>query len=478
MPTRTRFRSAVSAAALAGMLTACATSGNRVATGFGGQSPTADVGLATKAMVALNSNDLPTAIALAERAVEKTPMDAGFRGLLANAYFAAGRFASAEQAYKDALSLYSNQPQLILKLALVEIALGKKDDAVAFLEAGRSALSSADYGLAMALAGRAADVVPMLEAAAQQRDADARLRQNLALAYALSGDWVNARVVAAQDVPADQIDSHIQQWMQLAGPMKPAQQVGALVGVTPAAADPGQPVRLALVKSETRTAAAAPIEVAPQQPEVSQTTVALPPVQYAPPPVMAMAAPPPAPAPVEVPAPVETMTPPPPPVELEPQPALAAAIAPVAVPAPAAPALVEASAAVPAVAADFPFVEVKKRARAKLKPASAAAERLPVRNAVVRTGKSSAVVQLGAFSSSDRVLVGWNRAMGRYGALKSYRPMSARFDTGHGAVYRLSVKGFGSMSEAMSLCASYKRAGGKCFVRSVAGDRPVQIASR
>ena len=247
MPTRNRIRSAVSAAALAGMLTACATSGNRVSTGFGGKSPTADVGLATRAMVALNANDLPSAVALAERAVEKTPMDAGFRGLLANAYFASGRFASAEQAYKDALSLYSNQPQLILKLALVEIALGKSDEAVSFLEAGRSALSPADYGLAMALAGRAAEIVPVLQAAAQQRDADARLRQNLALAYALSGDWVNARVVASQDVPADQIDARVQQWMQIAGPMKPAQQVAALVGVTPATADPGQPVRLALV---------------------------------------------------------------------------------------------------------------------------------------------------------------------------------------------------------------------------------------
>ena len=44
---------------------------------------------------------VPTAIDLAERAVAKTPDDAGFRALLGNAYFAGGRFASAEAAYKD-----------------------------------------------------------------------------------------------------------------------------------------------------------------------------------------------------------------------------------------------------------------------------------------------------------------------------------------------------------------------------------------
>ena len=38
------------------------------------------------------------AIPLAERAVEKSPRDAGFRALLGNCYLAGGRFASAEAA--------------------------------------------------------------------------------------------------------------------------------------------------------------------------------------------------------------------------------------------------------------------------------------------------------------------------------------------------------------------------------------------
>ena len=56
--------------------------------------------------------------------------------------------------------------------------------------------------------------------------------------------------------------------------------------------------------------------------------------------------------------------------------------------------------------------------------------------------------------------------------------MSARFDSGKGTFYRLSVKGFGSVNEANALCSSIRRGGGSCFVRGTAGDRPVELASR
>ena len=152
-----------------------------------------EIGLATRAMAALNSNDVPAAIGFAERAVAKTPNDAGFRALLGNAYFAGGRFQSAEAAYQDSLTLYSNQPQVVLKLALVEIALGKSGEALSFLDAAKDVLDPADYGLAVALAGRPADAIEVLETAARAPGADARVRQNLALAFALAGDWTNAR---------------------------------------------------------------------------------------------------------------------------------------------------------------------------------------------------------------------------------------------------------------------------------------------
>ena len=61
----------------------------------------------------------------------------------------------------------------------------------------------------------------------------------------------------------------------------------------------------------------------------------------------------------------------------------------------------------------------------------------------------------------------------RHSALRGYSPVSAKFQSSNGLVYRLSVKGFGNAGEANALCASRKRAGGSCFVRSVAGDKPV-----
>src|SRR3954454_22175961 len=121
-----RIGSAVPLAALASLLAGCATSSDRVnsASHFGGKAD-GDVGLATRALAALNSNNVPVAIDLAERAVAKTPTDAGMRALLGNAYFAGGRFRSAEGAFKDSLTLDPSEPQIILKLALVEIAQGK-----------------------------------------------------------------------------------------------------------------------------------------------------------------------------------------------------------------------------------------------------------------------------------------------------------------------------------------------------------------
>ena len=309
-----RIASAASLVVLASAIAGCATSqGDKVASSGAGKG---EIGLATRALAALDANDFAGAVNFAERAVERTPDDASVRMILGNAYFAAGRFASAEAAYKDALSLSSNQPQTVLKLALTEIAQGKNAEALTFLEAGRGILDTANYGLALALAGRPDEAASILETAARVPGADARIRQNLALAHALSGDWAKARTVAAQDVPASELDARLQQWMQLAKPARTFDQVATLTGVTPAASDPGQPVRLALVKSDTRVAEAAPLPL-PQA--VAETAFVAP----APEPQLAELPPPPenpdriaaptfepAPAPVAV---AEAAPPPPPP---------------------------------------------------------------------------------------------------------------------------------------------------------------------
>ena len=267
-----RFGRAVSFIAMTSMIAGCAVPQGQ-AMSAGSTKADGDVAVALRAAAAVSAGNFAAAVPLAERAAERTPADATIRALLGNAYFGAGRFTSAEAAYKDSLFVDSNQPKVILKLALVEIAQGKTAEALNFLEAGKSVLDPADYGLALALAGHPEAAIAVLDPAARSRGADARVRQNLALAYALSGDWANARAVAGQDVPADQLDGRIHQWMQLASPQSASQQVAALVGVTPAAADPGQPVRLALRKSDTRMAAAEPV-AAP----AASVTVALPPV--------------------------------------------------------------------------------------------------------------------------------------------------------------------------------------------------------
>ena len=81
----------------------------------GGKVDPSKVGLATRAQAALVANDLATALSLAEAAVEHRPADASFRALLGNIYLAAGRFASAERSYRDALTLAAPEPQVVLK---------------------------------------------------------------------------------------------------------------------------------------------------------------------------------------------------------------------------------------------------------------------------------------------------------------------------------------------------------------------------
>lgn len=440
MSTPFRFGSAISFVALATAIAGCAAP--QKTAGFGGKA-SGDVGLATRALAALAANDVPTAINLAERAVEKTPNDAGFRALLGNAYFAGGRFWSAESAYKDSLSIYSGQPGVVLKLALVEIALGKNNEAMTVLQNAQSALNPADYGLALALAGRPGEAVPLLEAAARATDADGRVRQNLALAYALSGDWTQARTVASQDVPANQLDERIQQWMQLAKPAKSSDQIAALVGVTPAPIDEGQPTRLALSKPDTQVAqATAP---APQVVEAATP-------EPAPEPALAVAPAPPPPNPDRIPATAEAS---PAPLTM----AMMAAAAP------------EAPSAFLAFGAKKP-APAAKPAKARRAPAASAVR------ATARRGNSNAVVQLGAYGSPQRVNEAWNQLVEKYPALRAYLPLRAKFVSPKGVFWRLSIQGFDSQREAIARCNKLRSRGGSCFVRNVAGDTPVQYAAR
>ena len=458
-----RYGTALTAIGLMGALSACATPGHRShnrASIFGDKVDKTNIGIATRAQAAIESGDHAAAVSLAERAVGNTPSDAGFRALLGNAYFSAGRFASAESAYRDSLSLLPGQPQLVLKLALVTIAQGKTDAAIAILNETRSLLDPADYGLALALAGQPQAAVTVLDEAARAVGADSRVRQNLALAFALTGDWTQARTVASQDVAADQLDTRIQQWMTFAKPAKASDQVASLTGFTPAAVDPGQPVRLALQqpKNGTRLAQADPVVAAPM-------------AEPAPPMVIEA-------APAEV--AVDQLRPEPVAVEsTEPAPAVVAVAAAPLIAVEQARALAEAATA-PMVEASY-VTPKQFVAKPGLSPRAASMTdgRPPMRRAAVGRplGNSRSVVQLGAYSSRAFVGIAWARLASKYPALRGYSPATARFEGAHGTVYRLSVSGFDTGGHAKQMCSSLKTKGAACFVRSVAGDVPVRLAS-
>ena len=483
MATAMKIGTAMTALGMIGMISACASPG-AMANRSNSASATAsseNVGLASRALAALEAGDHATAISLAERAVEFKPEDAMFRAILGNAYFGAGRFASAETAYQDSLALSTNQPQVVLKLALVTIALGKSNSAINLLQAAQEMLDPADYGLALALAGRPDDAAAVLDAAARQVGADARVRQNLALAHALAGDWAMARTVAEQDLPADQVEARVQQWMAFAKPVRPSDQVASLTGITPVMIDEGQPVRLALVAQPSRQAEAEPIPNAAPLVETASAEAAAPaPTVDEAVPTVAIAAATPVyvpPAPTEVaeatPAPVES------PVEeaaavmasteivqeAQSEVALPAVAIAAAMPIAAAPVVVDAT------------VEAQAPALSEAAELPKAKRVAPVRRAslpVVTAG--GPVVQLGAFSNRGNVESAWTRYSAKYPALRNYRPATARFEKGESTVYRLSVAGFSSSREAQSFCSSLKASGGNCFVRSSGGDEPVRIA--
>src|SRR3546814_2635418 len=99
--------------------------------------------------------------------------------------------------------------------AVARVAQGDRAGARAALAEVRNAPAD-DYGLALALAGDTARAVEVLEPAARGMRGTSRTRQNLALAYALDGQWAKARTVAAQDVSrSEEHTSELQSLMRI-----------------------------------------------------------------------------------------------------------------------------------------------------------------------------------------------------------------------------------------------------------------------
>lgn len=457
---------AVSALAIGTTMVACGAPGTGLASAST-KAPKSEqdaASLYAKAQDSVRKGEYAKGLGFAERAVELSPRDVGYRMILADLYLKNGRFQSAEATFADVQQLDPGNARASFSIALARIALGRPAGAVAELDRLAETESAADIGLAYALAGEPGRAIELLEPAARAPGVTGRTRQNLALSYALAGEWDKARIIAAQDLSPADLAARLQQWAALAQPGGGAIQVAALLGVTPAE-DGGQPVRLALAPAQdegTAFAAAGPL------PEPAAETVA------ATEPALAQAD-------IAAEAPI--------PAQAEP----AAEAEPVRIAATELPQWVSEraeaessadteetrplyAAAVEALVTPQPSVLAPGRTVEPPAPRFEAPRR-PVR-ASAKAGPGRYAVQLGAYSSSTSVERAWAQMLKRFGFV-DLTPLSTTVKVpGRGTFHRLSVAGFESREAAGRTCRSIKAKGGACFVRAVAGDAPVRWASR
>jgi Flp pilus assembly protein TadD len=444
MKTFDLLKIATSSLVLGSVLVGCGPAGERVASVSSKQEKKAAdqaAKLSKKVRTALAKGEAATAVTNAEAMVSFMPQDATYRQLLGETYLAAGRFTSAETTLGDSLDLQPNNEKVALKLALVKAALGKQQPAQNLLRDYRDRLSATDYGLALALAGDVENAIPTLESVVRSPNADARARQNLALVYAMSNRWLEARTVAAQDLSPTLLSERITQWAGFVRPKGSWDQVASLLGVTPAY-DVGQPIALALApnrNSQGTLAAAEPavdeqatIAAADPAPVINAATQASP-----------------AAAPVyEMAARKEVVQPIPVPLVKSPQRPIKTALA-------------------------------KPRVAPRQSVAIAAAKaavRAPVK-ATPETGKFA--VQLGAFDNASKANAAWTQAIGKVAALKGRQPSRTGVTVKSTNYVRLAVAGLNTRGEADQLCASVRASGASCFVRSAGNaSLPVQFAKK
>ena len=437
--------SAIAAIALTGCMTAAA--------------PRADVSF-SKAQLALEKGQLSKAIAHAEAAVLADPRSPGARALLGAAYLESGRFESAATTFGDALDLGDENPRTVLSFALAKAALGEGRAAAAALDEFAKLIDPADLGLALALAGQPERGVHVLvNAVRSSEDASPKLRQNLAYAYALAGNWRAARVMAEEDVPVDEVDIRLTQWAATAAPEQSLQRVAGLLNIAPRA-DAGQPTRLALANFPSDEVLFA--EAAAQAPAEAVAEAAAP-------------APAPAPAPVAV-----AVT-----AKVSPAPNTTFAEA-FAAPTPSVQTVRVADASV-----RFVSNPVVQQLPAQAERAARTAPRQPETNDVRRVAtatpsdaeRGSHLVQLGAYNSKNEAERGWTVLQSKFPQLKSHKLVITEAVVNGRTFWRVAAEGFGPNS-AKALCGTVKSVGRGCFTYAAANPpagavkRDVRMAAR
>ena len=421
---------------------------------------------AGRAEAALARGKTGDAISNAEAAVLADPRNASYRTMLGAAYMEGGRFLAARTSFDDAMKLGDTTPRTALGFALASIAAGDRASAVQILSDWRDEVPAADLGLALALAGEPQQGVFVLSNAIRGGDNTTKTRQNLAYALALNGNWAGARIMAAEDLPAGQLDARLAQWATLARPEETANRIAALLG-THVVADPGQPAQLALANHPTaeqlaaETAAYAPpmAEAAPVQ-QVAYNGGELPATGYTP---MAVAAP--VALQEDVPALAETA----PPVETPHDFADA-----FAAPAP--------TGATPAqmIAAAVGFVSqpVVQQTPARLGAAEpTSAPRRAANPSLAINHDGTHLIQLGSFSSEQGARRAWGIYAKQFPQLSGYDMVITKAVVRGKTYYRVNAGGF-QRAEASTMCSSVRQRGQGCFAWAEGRPLPGATASR
>lgn len=420
-------------------------------------APPAQVSTA-KAQKALAQGKGDKAVTHAEAAVVATPRDTAARTLLGTAYLEAGRFQSAATTLAEAVTLGDVSSVTLTRLALAQIAAGQQSAALATLARHKAALDPADYGLAIALAGRPQEAVHVLGNLLRNGTNTMKVRQNLAYSFALQGDWRNARIMAAEDVAADKLGDTMSKWAVLSAPEMYQRRIADLLSVK-MVQDPGQPTMLALRNFDSIDQLAAetleqdgPADAAPAGDFASRFgNGELPPVSEA----------------------------------NRPAPMLAA--------------LPTAQRAVPTRAAAEPVAAVSPGARSTSRevvqtPPPATRAPTPVARPAVRAEAPAAKpalamasgdyrVQLGSYFSMSDAQTAWKVFLKRHPELDGAEKVITKAKVKGKIYYRVAAGGFAKTS-ALGMCQSVKRGGAGCLAYAASKPLPgtidnnVRVASR
>jgi Flp pilus assembly protein TadD len=149
--------------------------------------------LAEVGKVDLVTGQLQDAVDLLQRASNMNALDWKSRSALGLAYDRLGDFAHADEAYEAALKISPENPAVLN-----------------------------NYGLSRAMARDVPGARDLLERAVKAGGADIRMRQNLAIIYALSGDMARAEAIARRDLPPSLASQTVDFYHELAA--APAQQ--------------------------------------------------------------------------------------------------------------------------------------------------------------------------------------------------------------------------------------------------------------